>query len=80
MIRTIISLSANEKEWLDQISKLEHIPRTQIVRIALQEYRRHHDRGVVVSDVDSLLQQTKGIWENKDGLSYQIDIRDEWSD
>lgn len=79
MIRTIISLNENEKKWLDQMSKIKHVPMAAIIREAIQEYRRtHSDR--MKTDLDSLLEQTRGIWRGEDGLTYQSNIRDEWDE
>lgn len=79
MIRTIISLNENEKNWLDQISKLKHVSMAHIIREAIQEYRHNHSTQIK-TDLDSLLEQTRGIWQGEDGLTTQNNIRDEWDD
>jgi hypothetical protein len=67
MIRTIISLNANEKKWLDKMAKAQHLSMAQIIRNAIKEYRQKHSN-TVSTDIDSLLQETKGIWEGEEGL------------
>lgn len=79
MIRTIISLDINEKRWLDKTAKMQHISMTQLIRIALKEYRKAHQTQAY-TEIDDLLQQSKGIWPNEDGLKYQTKIREDWDD
>jgi hypothetical protein len=65
------------KKWLDSMSKSKGMSMAQIIRNAIDEYRKNHSDDIP-TELDSLLMQTKGIWKNKDGLSYQSNIRKEW--
>ncbi len=77
MIRTIISLDNDEKKWLDRMAKKKHVSMAHIIRTAIYEYRKKY-KDNMPTDLDALLSQTKNIWENKDGLEYQSEIRHEW--
>lgn len=76
MLRTIISIEKEEKDWLDREAKRRGVTMTQLVRDALKAYRQQH---VTNGDsLESLLAKTHGIWEQEDGLTYQQSLRDEW--
>ncbi len=49
----------------------------KIITKTAQEYRQIHSNRIK-KDIDSLLEQTRGMWREKDGLIYQTNIRDEW--
>jgi hypothetical protein len=51
----------------------------QIIREAIQEYRRTHSNRIK-TDLDALLEQTRGIWRGEDGLTYQTNLRNEWDE
>ena len=77
MPRTIISLSDEDKVWLDRQARTERVPMTELVRRAVREYReRCHTVGP--SRLQELLGRTSGCWMHGDGLSYQDAARDEW--
>ena len=78
MIRTIISLNAEEKHWLDMAAKKQHVSMAAIIRDAIHLYRAQHTTKHVPTKIDSLLTKTKGIWPHEDRLHYQKKIRDEW--
>ncbi len=77
MPRTIISLSDEDKVWLDRRSRAERVPMTEIVRRAVREYRERYDAGGS-SRLKELLRRTSGCWTHGDGLRYQDAVRDEW--
>lgn len=77
VIRTIISLDTHEKKWLDKTAKTQHISMAQLIRIAIKEYRQAYEKQTH-TEIDHLLQQSKGIWSNDDGLKYQTNLRKEW--
>ena len=77
MPRTIISLSDEDKVWLDRRSRAERVPMTEIVRRAVREYRERYDAGGS-SRLKELLRRTCGCWTHGDGLRYQDAVRDEW--
>lgn len=77
MIRTVISLDENEKAWLDRVSKTQKVSLAELIRIAIKEYHQSN-RNLDRSDFDQILEKTKGIWSEEEGLIYQDKIRDEW--
>ena len=77
MPRTIVSLSDEDKAWLDRQARAERVPMTELVRRAVREYRhRHHDGGR--GRLQDLLARTRGCWAQGEGLRYQDAVRDEW--
>ena len=79
MIRTVISLDNQEKKWLDKVAKANDVSMAEIIRLAIKEYK-NKNAGLVASDIDALLEKTKGCWTKQDGLTYQRQLRDEWDD
>ena len=73
MIRTIISIDAEDKKWLERKAQEAGVPMTELVREAIRRLRRHED-----VSFESLLQQTAGLWRKGDGLAYQHRLRKEW--
>ena len=77
MPRTIISLSEDDKIWLDRRARSERVPMTELVRRAVREYReRYDDHGS--RRLQELLGRTRGSWTHGDGLRYQDAAREEW--
>ncbi len=77
MIRTVISLDASDKHWLDQQAALQHVPMTEVVRQAVRAMRSGRQQSG--DDFQALLVGTAGIWKQGDGLAWQQNTRDEWS-
>jgi len=77
MPRTIISLEETDKAWLHQEARRRHVPMTEIVRRAVRAYRRQTEPRNR-TDLDEVLECTRGIWTHGDGLEYQRAIRAEW--
>ncbi len=76
--RTIISLDAADKRWLDQKAKDTHQTMTQVVREAIAEYRTKTEEKEKPS-FKELLERTRGIWPHQeDALEYVRKLRDEW--
>ena len=74
MTKTVIALEPEVKQWLDQKALREGVPMTELVRRAvrlLQEKER--------DTVAQILERSRGIWTEGDGLEYQIKLRSEWS-
>jgi len=76
MIRTLISLEAEDKSWLDRKAEEEGVAMTEIVRLAV---RRLRDESEALS-FERLLAATSGLWQGEEGLEYQLRIRGEWDD
>ena len=76
MIRTVIGLDKESKEWLDQQARAESVSMAELIRTAVRRYREEK-RGEAPS-LDDLLEQTSGIWKGGDGLAHQRRLRKEW--
>jgi len=76
MIRTVISLDAEDKAWLDRTAKRQRKTMTQLVRHAVQRLRQESESAP--SGFERLLRDTRGIWKSGDGLAYQKKMRREW--
>ncbi len=74
MIRTVISLEEDEKEFLDRVAREEGVSMAAIIRRAVRE----HMRQLESRDADNLLEITFGIRNGEDALSYVNSLRDEW--
>ncbi len=74
VMRTIIDLPEQDIQDLDGLCAREHISRAEAVRRAVSGYLKMHR--AECNDA------AFGMWKGrqKDGLSYQHDIRDEWSE
>ena len=77
MRRTIISLSDEDKAWLDLRAREERVSMTEVVRQAVREYRERSGGGDRPS-LDELLERTRGGWSHGDGLDFQNVDRDGW--
>lgn len=78
MTRTIVSISDEDKAWLDHYSRRHHQSLAETVRQAVGHFRARMARSVE----GSVLQETAGIWQHKqvDGLSYTDALRSEWGE
>lgn len=79
VIRAIISLDAEEKRWLESMARKQHISMAAIIRNIIKEYRLQN-KEYALTKIDALLAQTRGIWKDEDGSTYQHDIREEWDE
>lgn len=77
MVRTLISLDAEEKAWLDRAAKREGVPMTRLVRRAIRRLR--DEEASDPKGFERLLQETSGLWKAGDGLAYQRRLRGEWN-
>lgn len=77
MIRTLISLEKEDKEWLSQFSN----ERGQSVSETIRQAIRHFIENVPQKR-DEIFTRAAGLWAHhkKDGLEYQEEIRNEWSE
>ena len=76
MIRTVISLDKESKEWLDQQARAENVSTAEIIRTAVRKYRDEKKREAL--PLSELLTQTSGMCKGEDGLVYQRRLRKEW--
>jgi len=79
MIRTLISLDEEDKQWLDRRAKQEGKTMTEIVRTAVRSYRTQCERNTGAEPtLEQLLERTSGLWPGGDGLAAQLQVREEW--
>ena len=76
MVRTVISLEAKEKLWLDRAARAEGVPMTELIRRAVRLLREQSRRER--PNLDELLDATSGSLKLGDGLTYQRKVRREW--
>ena len=76
MIRTVISLDEESKQWLDQQAKEENVSAAELIRTAVRKYRDEKKREAL--SLNELLKQTSGMWKAGDALAYQRRLRKEW--
>lgn len=72
--RMIITLSEEDKLWLESYSKAYRISVAEAIRHGIMKLRESMGK----KTYQMIVRNTKGIWEKGDGLKYQEDIRSEW--
>ncbi|MEE8621565.1 MAG: hypothetical protein V3W52_04510 [Syntrophobacteria bacterium] len=72
--RTIITLSEEDKQWLESYSRAHQISLAEAIR---QGIRRLKD-AELEKTYRTIVQNTRGIWKEGDGLKYQRKLRSEW--
>lgn len=73
MIKTIISLDSDIKQWVDIKAQRDGTSMTRLVAEALRRMKAQEE-----ADFAQLLSKSSGIWTAGDGLAYQQELRDEW--
>jgi hypothetical protein len=73
MTRTIISLTEQDKAWLERRAAAEGVPMTEVVREAIRRLRQQEELSF-----EELLGRTSGLRRKGDGLAYQRRVRKEW--
>ena len=76
MIRTIISLDKESKEWLERQAQQERVSTAELIRTAVRRYRE--EKRKEAPSLDDLLKRTSGIWKAGDAVDYQRRLRKEW--
>lgn len=79
MPRTIISLTDEDKRWLDRQARERHVSMTSLVSEAVSQYRARED-AADRPDLLSALKDSAGLWQNGDGLAWQERLRREWDE
>lgn len=77
MVRTVISLHRQDKEWLDRKAREDHVAMTEVVRVAVRRFREEQES--TAPGFDEVLRRTSGLWKREDGLAYQRRVRGEWN-
>lgn len=75
--RTIITISDEEKVWIENYSRSCGISMAEAFRRGLACLKASESQGTY----NRIVKQTRGIggtWRGKDGLQYQEEIRNEW--
>ena len=72
--RTIITLSEEDKLWLEGYSKAYKISVAEAIRKGIEKLRETDG----LKTYHTLVESTRGIWRKGDGLKYQRKIRSEW--
>jgi hypothetical protein len=72
--RTIITLSEEDKQWLESYSRAHEVSLAEAIR---QGIRRLKD-AELERTYRTLVQGTRGIWKKGEGLKYQRELRSEW--
>lgn len=73
--RTIITLSEEDKQWLESYSRAHQVSLAEAIR---QGIRRLKD-AELEKTYRTIVQNTRGIWKEGDGLKYQRKLRSEWN-
>jgi hypothetical protein len=73
--RTIITISEEDKRWLESYSKLHRVSVAEAIRQGIRKLKEAE----LSENYRTLVQVTKGFWKKGDGLKYQKKIRAEWN-
>ena len=73
-VRTIITLSEEDKKWLESYSSLHHMSVAEAIRRGIKKLKEAE----FYENYKSLVLNSKGLWKKGDGLTYQRQIRSEW--
>lgn len=74
--RIIITLSDEERLWADGYSQAHNISVAEAIRQGLAILRRQEG----LQAYQRLVEKTRGMWRQGDGLAYQQAIRSEWKE
>ena len=72
--RTIVTLSEEDKLWLESYSKAYNVSVAKAIRLGIKCLKDASRK----KTYRQLVQNTSGVWEGDDGLKYQEKIRSEW--
>lgn len=72
--RTIITLSEEDKIWLESYSKALNISMAEAIRQGIGRLRE----AKMQEGYESLVDKTRGVWKKENGLKSQINLRSEW--
>lgn len=76
MIRSIISITRDDKEWLDCYGRRHKLSSAELVRRAIKEYRARVER----RNLQTVIRETAGSWKSVKGDSQKLvnGMRKEW--
>lgn len=72
--RTIITISDEDKLWLENYSRSYGISLAEAIRRGIARLKDGEGK----SFYQLIVRQTRGIWQKGDGLEYQKKVRSEW--
>lgn len=75
MPRTILTISDDDRRWLQRVARREGVSMAEVLRRAIHRWREQEDRE---RSFDRLLAATKGIGTGEDGEDVVRRLRDEW--
>jgi hypothetical protein len=61
MIRTVIGLEPEDKDWLDQKAREEQVSMAALIRRAVHRYREETELNT--PSMEQLTQETAGLWK-----------------
>jgi hypothetical protein len=73
--RTIITISEEDKRWLESYSSLHKVSVAEAIRQGIRKLKEVE----LLENYQSLVNNTTGLWKKGDGLAYQKKIRAEWN-
>ena len=74
--RIIITISPEDKVWLESYSKAHNISKAEAVRQGIRRLRLLEEKDTY----ETLIETTRYVWREGDGLKYQERLRSEWDD
>lgn len=74
-VRTIITLSEEDKRWLESYSNIHQVSVAEAIRQGIRKLKEME----LDASYKALVHNTKGLWKKGDGLAYQNKIRAEWN-
>jgi hypothetical protein len=73
--RTIITISEEDKMWLESYSSLHRVSVAEAIRQGIRKLKEAE----LYENYQALIKNTSGLWKKDDGLTYQIKMRAEWN-
>jgi len=72
--RIIITIPPEDKTWLESYSKAHNISTAEAVRQGIRRLRQLSTQDTY----QTLIESTRCVWREGDGLTYQQRLRSEW--
>jgi Arc/MetJ-type ribon-helix-helix transcriptional regulator len=79
MVRSIITVSEQDKRWLENYSRQNRVSAAEVIRRAIRLYRRQQAEP---TSLQRVLEETAGTWRSLPGDSQQYvdSLRAEWEE
>ncbi len=72
--RTIITVSEEDKLWLENYSRSYDISMAEAIRRGITRLKVEEGQ----STYERIVRHSRGIWQKEEGLEYQKKLRNEW--